>query len=204
MTPMKEDLACGILAGGLGTRLGGREKAMFRIHGRPLLEYMLRRLVPAFKTVVLSTNRPDRYAWTGLPCVADRLAARCPLSGLHRVLEAIREPRALVIACDMPGVSLSLASRLARVEADVALPVSPSGDEPLHAVYSKACVPLIERAVAEGRLKMTDFLSEARVVRVEIDPAAWTEGPVPPFFNLNTPADVRFFESVTNNSQNLS
>jgi len=191
---MKPDLACGILAGGAGKRLGGREKALIEIAGRPLLAHLLDRLRPGFETIVISTNRPELYAWTGLACAPDRLKAASPLAGLHGILSAISAPRALVIGCDMPGVSLSLAERLAREDADAVLPVSPAGDEPLHAVYAKPCLPAIERAFAQGRLKMTDFLSEVRAARVPADPADWMEGPLSPFFNLNTTEDLHFFE----------
>jgi len=194
---MKFDLACGILAGGAGTRLGGREKALIEVAGRPVLAILLDRLRPRFTEIVLSTNRPELYKWTGLPCAPDRLKTRSPLAGLHGILSAIRAPRAFVIGCDMPGASLGLADRLAREEADAALPVSPAGDEPLHAVYASACVPAIERAAAAGRWKMTDFLGDVRAVRIAADPQEWTEGALPPFFNLNTPEDLARLEAVS-------
>src|SRR5688572_27389531 len=186
---MSSGLACGILAGGSGTRLGGREKALIEVAGRPLLAHLLDRLRPRFDEILLSTNRPELFAWSGLRCVADQLQVRSPLAGLHGLLTSMRAPRAFVIGCDMPGASLGLSDRLAREDADAALPVSPWGDEPLHAVYAATCVPAIERAASEGRWKMTDFLADVRAVRVPADPAEWTEGPLPPFFNLNTPQD---------------
>ena len=191
---MKPALACGILSGGSGTRLGGREKALIEVAGRPLLAHLLDRLRPRFPEIVLSTNRPEPYAWTGLVCAPDRLDTRSPLAGLHGILSSIRAPRAFVIGCDMPGASLSLAERLAEENADAALPVSPAGDEPLHAIYATSCLPAIERAAKEGRWKMTDFLAQVRAVRVPADPATWSEGSMSPFFNLNTPEDLHFFE----------
>src|SRR5262245_9873675 len=187
---MLPDLACGVLCGGAGVRLGGREKALIEIAGKPLLARLLERLKPRFQEIVLSTNRPELFAWTGLPCAPDRLTVRSPLAGLHGILSAIRAPKAFVIGCDMPGASLGLAERLAREDAEAALPVSPSGDEPLHAVYAATCIPAIEREASSGRWKMTDFLPDVRAVRIAVDPAAWTEGPLSPFFNLNTPEDL--------------
>ncbi|HKS15935.1 MAG TPA: molybdenum cofactor guanylyltransferase [Planctomycetota bacterium] len=187
---MKSDLACGILAGGAGTRLGGREKALIEVGGKPVLARLLDRLQPHFSEIVLSTNRPELFGWTGLACVPDRLTVRSPLAGLHGILSAIRAPKAFVIGCDMPGASLRLAERLAREDADVSLPVSPAGDEPLHAVYAATCIPAIEKAAGGGRWKMTDFLEHVRAIRVPAEPGKWTEGPLPPFFNLNTPEDL--------------
>jgi molybdopterin-guanine dinucleotide biosynthesis protein A len=192
---MSSGLACGILAGGEGTRLGGREKALIEIAGRPLLAHLLDRLRPQFAEILLSTNRPELFAWTRLRCVADRLPIRGPLAGLHALLASARAPRVFVIGCDMPGASLKLAERLAREDADAAVPVSPSGDEPLHAVYAPACVPEIERAASERRWGMIKLLDRVRTARVAADPAEWTEGPVPPFFNLNTPEDLADLEA---------
>lgn len=189
--------ACGILAGGAGTRLGGREKALIEVAGRPVLSLLLDRLKPRFTEIVLSTNRPELYAWTGLPCAPDRLETRSPLAGLHGLLSFTKAPKIFVIGCDMPGASLGLADRLASEDADAALPVSPAGVEPLHAVYAASCVPAIERAAAAGRWKMTDFLADVRAVRIPADPRQWTEGPLPPFFNLNTPEDLARLEAVS-------
>ena len=187
---MSSGLACGILAGGTGTRLGGREKALIEIAGRPLLAHVLDRLRPRFSEILLSTNRPELFAWTKLQCVPDRLQVRSPLAGLHGLLTSMRAPRVFVFACDMPGASLKLADRLAQENADAVVPVSPSGDEPLHAVYSPTCVPEIERAASEGRWGMIRLLDHVRTVRVTVDPGEWTESVVPPFFNLNTPDDL--------------
>ena len=192
---MSSGLACGILAGGDGTRLGGREKALIEIAGRPLLAHLLDRLRPQFTEILLSTNRPEQFAWTKLRCVPDRLQVRGPLAGLHALLISTQAPRVFVIGCDMPGASLKLAERLAREDADAAVPVSPSGDEPLHAVYSPACVPAIESAASEGRWGMIKLLDHVRTIRVKADPVEWTESVVPPFFNLNTPEDLAVMES---------
>jgi len=175
-------------------RLGGREKALIEVAGRPLLTHLLDRLRPRFPEIVLSTNKPELYSWTGLRAAPDLLNSRSPLAGLHGILSAIEAKRAFVIGCDMPGASLSLADRLAQEEADAILPVSPAGDEPLHAVYAISCLPAIDRAARESRWKMTDFLAWVRAVRVPADPDQWMEGPLSPFFNLNTPEDLHFFE----------
>ena len=193
---MPGDLACGILCGGSGTRLGGREKALIEIGGKPILARLLDRLGLHFSEIVISTNRPELFGWTGLPCVPDRLRVRSPLAGLHGILSGIRSPRAFVVGCDMPGASLSLANRLAEEEADAAIPVSPAGDEPLHAVYSTSCVAAIEGAAEKGRWKMTDFLTDVRAVRIPADPAIWSETQLTPFFNLNTPEDLKRLEAL--------
>lgn len=190
LPPVLKDVALGILAGGRGMRFGGTDKGLLVAKGRPLIRLILDRLAPGFGEILVSTNQPEPYQLLRMRTVADILPDRCPLSGLHALLKGMRSSRLFLVGCDMPAASLRLAERLAREDADVILPVSPSGDEPLHAIYSKSCVPAIEKAAAAGRLKMTDFLGDVHVVRVPVDPAEWADGPLSPFLNVNTPEDL--------------
>lgn len=172
-------LSAAILAGGKSIRMG-RDKALLPFRGKPLLQYVADLLRPEFAEVVIAGGKPEYAAWGRL--VADLLSPPSPLVGIHAALSAITTDRALVVACDMPFIDLDRAREWSQVEADVVVPVSPSGVEPLHAIYSKSCVAAIERRLAEGRPKVTDFYDLVKTVEVKVDDAR-------PFRNLNTPGD---------------
>ncbi|MBI2931680.1 MAG: molybdenum cofactor guanylyltransferase [Planctomycetes bacterium] len=195
---MFEDVACIILAGGRATRLGGVEKGLVPVAGRRLLDHVLARVRGHFPTTLVVTSRSDAYREFGLPCVPDRLTQGSSITGLHAGLCEVRELWALAIACDMPAVSVSLVERLAaeRADADVVMPVHSEGEEPLHALYAKSCVPIIERFAARGEWKMTAFHAEARVRRVRVAPLEFAWRGVSPFVNLNTPEEVEGFGRV--------
>lgn len=73
-----------VLAGGKSSRMGGGDKALLQLGGRPLLDHVLERLRPQVAEIVLNANDPGRFAAFGLPVVADRLAGQMgPLAGIH-------------------------------------------------------------------------------------------------------------------------
>lgn len=186
---MKPAVTAGILAGGGSTRMG-RDKALLPFRGRTLLDHQLDLLRALFPRVVVAGAGPFR-ARSDFEGVPDLLPERCALTGIHAALAASRTEHTFVVACDMPGLNPRLVTHLVerRFGADVVLPLSGGGPEPLHAVYSRACLPAVEACAARGSWKATAFHSAVRVREVAVDEAAWGWGGVPPFANANTPAE---------------
>src|SRR5262249_10036880 len=103
--------AAAILAGGRGTRMGGRTKAFLSIEGRRIIDRQLEVLRPLFGEIWISANMKEPFAELGLPIVADAVADSGPLGGILAVLEATDAPRVFFVASDMPFI-LSDAVRL--------------------------------------------------------------------------------------------
>lgn len=106
-----------ILAGGQGSRMGGRDKGWVRWQGKPLIEHVLSRiraqtLVPS--EILISANRSlQAYALTGVRVVSDeRPGFVGPLAGVEAGLLYAKAPWVLVVPCDMPNIPLELAHRL--------------------------------------------------------------------------------------------
>jgi molybdopterin-guanine dinucleotide biosynthesis protein A len=114
------------------------------------------------------------------------------LGGIYSGLEAAAGDAALCVACDMPFLAPPLLAHLARraSEADVVIPEVAGELQPLHAVYGKACLPAMERQLRGGRLKITGFFGEVRVLRVPEAEVARLADPELAFMNLNTPEDL--------------
>ncbi len=174
------DWCAGILAGGKSTRFG-KEKALVPWKGKPLLQHVVDRLEPP---VYISANDP-KYDAFGIR-IPDSRKEACPLTGIYSLLQVIPTERLFACACDMPFVSRPLVDHLLSFDGDLILPVSPDGDQPLHAVYSRACIPAIEKSLNEGRRAATSFSEEVRTVRVPVSPGEWGN----PFLNINTPEDL--------------
>lgn len=189
---MAVDVSAGILAGGASSRMGS-DKALLDFRGRPLIAHQLGILRPLFHEVLIGANDPAAYAAFGARVVPDLLSERCSLSGVHALLSEASTPYVFAVACDLPFLNPKLIEVLLkpRVGVDVVLPVSDRGPEPLHAVYSKACLPAIEAAGRRGVWKMTGFLKNVRVARVPIREADWKVDGRSPFLNANTPAEWR-------------
>ncbi len=185
-------VSAGILAGGASSRMG-ENKALLDFRGRPLVQHQLDLLRPLFQEVLIGANQPLPFAGFGARIVPDLLPARCSLVGVHALIAAASTPYVFAVACDLPFLNPDLIRYLVdqREQTDVVLPYSDRGPEPLHAVYGKTCLPAIESAARRGDWKMTSFLADVRVARVDVREAAWAVEGRSPFTNANTPDEWR-------------
>ncbi len=181
-----------ILAGGKSRRMGGSPKALLPFGERPLIHHIVETLGAVLPDCLIVTNSPELYGFLGLPMVADEFPEGGSLGGIYSGLRAVPGDAALCVACDMPFLSRGLIAYLTgrAGEADVVIPEAAGELQTLHAVYSKACLPPMERRLRAGRLKIVGFFDEVRVVRVPADQVARFEAPELVFMNLNTPDDL--------------
>jgi len=176
-----------ILAGGHSRRMG-QNKALLPVGGRALVEVVAARLREAgLGPLVLVANDPEPYARTGLPVVPDALPPGHPLVGVYSGVLHAGGP-AFVCACDMPFLSPALVAHMAALSdgVDAVVPRHGRKYEPLHAVYTPACLDAIRRCVAEGR-RSAGFLADVRVRFVDRDEVRRFDPALLSFFNVNTP-----------------
>jgi molybdopterin-guanine dinucleotide biosynthesis protein A len=187
-----------ILAGGASRRMGGGDKALASLHGRPLLAHVIDRLRPQVGVLVLSANGdPARFASFGLAVVPDEgthLAG--PLAGILAGLRwaASNAPAARWIAtvpADTPFVPGDLVARLvAGLPADRMIAVARSRGE-IHPVAALFAVSLgsdlAQRLAATRDRSVRSWLMDNHTVPVD-----FPDGPdgMDPFFNVNTPEDL--------------
>ena len=186
-----------IQAGGQSERMG-RDKALIPLAGRPLIAHVLERAAPLGDEVLVTTNSPGDYAFLGLRLVADERPGAGALAGLQTALRAALHEVVLVLACDLPFLSVPLLEHMLRLapQADAVIPRWHSELEPLHAVYRRACLPAIDLALAEGRQRMISFLPAIRATIIEEDQVAVFDPLGLTFFNINTPDDLQTAERI--------
>jgi molybdopterin-guanine dinucleotide biosynthesis protein A len=181
-----------VLAGGKSRRMGGSPKALLPFGDRPLIQHIVERVAGVLPDCLLVTNSPEVYAFLACPMVADVFPDGGSLGGIYSGLAAAPGAAALCVACDMPFLAPGLLAYLAEraAEADVVIPEAAGELQPLHAVYGKACLPAMERRLRAGRLKVTGFFEDVRVLRIGEAEIARVADPAVAFMNLNTPDDV--------------
>ncbi|MGQ9572112.1 MAG: molybdenum cofactor guanylyltransferase [Dehalococcoidia bacterium] len=184
-----------VLAGGVSRRLG-RNKALVRVGGKTLIERVIESIASLTTEVLVVVAWPEQAAALRLPSwvrvVSDRYPGQGSLGGIFTGLEAATEPWGLVVACDMPFLNRELLHYLTAQSSDVdaVVPCLKGQPEPLHALYSKACLAPMEGMLGAGELKIAPLLDAVRVCYVDegtidgIDPRHLS------FFNVNTQADV--------------
>ena len=174
-----------ILAGGLGRRMGGRDKGLQSFRGRPMVAWAIERLAPQVDALLINANQNlEAYAAFGHPVVTDRITGFAgPLAGLHTGLLACETPLLVTAPCDSPFLPENLVARLcAALEAAGAdLAVARTGEQP-HPVFS-----LVRREVLDG---LTAYLEAGgRKVGTWYAALQVTEVPFPDehaFANINT------------------
>jgi len=166
-----------------------RNKSLLPFRGKPMIRHQLDLLQPLFSEILISANNPAPYADLGIRVVPDIFAEPCSLSGIHALLEAVTAPRLFVVACDMPFLNPDLIQRMLEVpgDFDVIVPESEEGLEPLHAIYSRSCLPAIELAAKARRWKISDFYEGLWVDQMAVRTGVWLVEGRSPFLNANTP-----------------
>lgn len=179
-----------VLAGGQSTRMG-RDKAMVKIKEKRMLEGLVGVLAEAFAEIILSAN-DSTYDWLKIKTVPDIYDGRGPLGGIHAGLTASSYPINFLVACDMPFINTGLAAYMTGLadRYDIVVPMIGKYYQPLFAVYTKNCLPAIERQLKEGRNKITSFYHHQKVRFVELDEIRQYGNPDKIFFNVNTPIDL--------------
>jgi molybdopterin-guanine dinucleotide biosynthesis protein A len=190
-----------ILAGGLSRRMGGTDKALLSLAGRPLVEHVVDRLAPQCESVILNANGdPSRFRSMPLPVIPDSVPDHPgPLAGILAALEwsaAHRPDVAWIVSApaDTPFIPMDLVPRLheACAESHKPMACAASGSQ-AHFAVGLWPVPLrhdLRQAVLnEGMRSIRDWLD--RHGHAE---AAWPVEPADPFFNINTPEDLRHAE----------
>ena len=201
MTARADTLAVA-LAGGLARRMGGGDKPLRLLGGRPLLAHVLERVAPQVAAVLLNANgNPARFAPYGLPVVPDGLPDHPgPLAGVLAALDwaaAARPdlPWVLSVPGDCPFLPRDLAAGLhaACAAAGVRLACARSGGQvhPPVGLWPVALRGELRAALLAGERKIDRWTA-----RFGCAIADWPAEPVDPFFNANAPEDLAEAETL--------
>ena len=204
---MTEPVAGVLLAGGKSRRMGGGDKCLLELAGRPVLDRIIRRVRPQVGPLVLNANGDGaRFAGFGLPVAADVVDGFAgPLAGVLTGLEwaAANAPGCdwmASFACDAPFVPADLVARLidavAADGADMACARSGGRDHPVFGLWPVRLAAALRSAVVDEAIRKVDLWT-ARYRLVRADFAA---DPVDPFFNLNSPDDMARAEELLSDS----
>ena len=185
-----------VLAGGEGSRMG-KPKGLLRVHGRPVLEYLLERFEWAGPTLLVTApGREHPPGWERFTReVTDPVAGLGPLRGILTALEAAQTPLVVVASVDMPGVGreqlewlVSLARGRAGLLGILCRRVSGSGPliEPFPSVFRAEARPVVRRQLESAR-RALHSLTELPGFELADAPPAWR---APVWSNLNAPADL--------------
>jgi molybdopterin-guanine dinucleotide biosynthesis protein A len=185
-----------VLAGGLGRRMGGTDKGLQPLAGRPMVAHVLDRLAPQVEEILVNANQNgERYAAFGHRVVPDEVGGFAgPLAGLHAGLKAAAHPFVATVPCDSPFLPADLVRRLSEAliaeHADVA--VAKTGDQahPVFALVRASVLPHLHAFLAGGGRKIDAWYATLGVVEVPFDDEAEA------FSNINTREELAAHERI--------
>ena len=180
-----------ILAGGQARRLGGIDKGLVEIAGRPMVEWIIEALTRQVDAILINANRnADRYARYGFPVVGDRLPEyQGPLAGFAAALAVVPTDAAiLTVPCDSPVPPLDLACRLldALENTGAELAVAHDGErlQPVHALIPARLRGSLDAFLASGDRKIDLWYARHRTATADFSDCRDR------FLNLNRPGDL--------------
>jgi molybdopterin-guanine dinucleotide biosynthesis protein A len=196
-----ERVAGVILAGGLSRRMGGGDKGLRLVAGKPLLAHVLERLRPQASPIALNANGdPARFAAFGLPVIADATGDYAGplagiLAGLRWAAEAAPGARFVVTAaCDTPFFPENLAAAFLAAAGDhypaIVLAQSAGQTHPVFGLWPVALADDLESSLSSGTRKVLHWTDKHQTFIADFPSIRLGERLADPFFNANTPDEL--------------
>jgi molybdenum cofactor guanylyltransferase len=189
-----KDITAVILAGGRGARIGGQDKGLIPLNGRPLIAYVIDILRPQVHNIVINANRHrESYEQFGYPVQGDELSNfQGPLAGLQQALRMAKTPWVVTTPCDTPFIPTNLVDRLynAVVKEEVSLAIVHDGkrEQPLLGIFSTSLCSSLDEFLAQGHRTVMAWVESAKPAVVDFSHEAEC------FKNLNTLEEIRAAE----------
>lgn len=190
----KNDITAVILAGGRGSRVGGRDKGLIPLNGKPLIQYVVDMLQPQAHDLLITINRhSEEYARLGHATIKDELSDfQGPLAGLQQALQAAKTSWVVTAPCDTPFIPTDLVTRLSHSlkQSDALLAIAHDGkrEQPLLGIFSTSLLQSLQTFLAQGQRKTIAWQESMGVIKVDFSDEAEC------FINLNTPEEIQVVE----------
>ena len=186
--------------------MGGGDKCLRPLAGRPILAHIIERLRPQVSGMIINANEDvSRFAGFGLPVVSDSIAGYAgPLAGVQAGLTWIKQNRpdcayGVTVATDTPFFPADLVQRfLAKPTDHLTLKVarSAAGVHPVIGLWPVALADDIEESLKRGMHKVGGFTAQHHAVEVSFPPVEIGAREIDPFFNINRPEDLAEAEAL--------
>jgi molybdenum cofactor guanylyltransferase len=199
-----------LLAGGKSSRMGGGDKCLRMLGGRPILARIIERLQPQVSEIVVNANGDEtRFAAFGLPVVADSIAGFAgPLAGVHAGLEWVRANRpgvrhVVTVATDTPFFPADLVDRFLAVSGDASafrIAKSDAGTHPVIGLWPVELADALRASLERGERKAGAWTKDHGAIAVFFPPVEVGGQDIDPFFNINAPEDLAAAEALLSES----
>lgn len=191
---MKNSITLAILSGGKASRMGGADKALVKVEGKPIIIRIYECLSSLFDEIIIISNTPGAEYPIPVDIYPDILKNSCPLSGLHAALVHSTNGHVFVVPSDLPFPDKKIAQKIIASylsllpTAKIFIPRINDLAEPLFGIYSKQILPKVEEILSDGSgHSMAELHRSCETFYLDLPP---TPSSRMAFFNINTPSDL--------------
>jgi molybdopterin-guanine dinucleotide biosynthesis protein A len=183
-----------VLAGGLGRRMGGVDKGLRALRGKPMVAWVVERFAPQVGELLINANQNvDAYGQFGHRVIPDVIGGFAgPLAGLHAGLTAAAHPLVATVPCDSPFLPPDLVARLRAAleinQAQLAVAITGTQPHPVFCLCRRDVLPHLEQFLAAGGRKIDAWYATLQVVEVAFNDNAAA------FSNINSLQELASFE----------
>jgi molybdopterin-guanine dinucleotide biosynthesis protein A len=178
-----------VLIGGKSRRFGV-DKVLYEFNGNPLIDHVVNSIKPLFREIILIGHmRAGLDAYRVIPDIRPGLG---PLGGIATALKATDDDSFFFCAADMPNLNRTFIRFLIEQLPghDIVMPVWSRGREPLHAVYHRRILPLIDALLAQNDYRIFSLVKKTDTLFVQEETIRGFGAPESLFFNINTADDL--------------
>ena len=181
-----------VLAGGKSSRMG-QAKALLVFDGEPLIVHIARSLKRMFGEVIVVAAPKQELPPLAATLVRDEVAYQGPVGGIYYGLRAAGGEVSFVTSCDAPFLSAALIAYLNGqiFGYDVVVPYWQKRYQPLHAVYRRSVLPLLQEQLERGELRPVYLFDKVRTRKIDEDEITAVDPQGLSFLNMNTPQDYQ-------------
>ncbi len=183
-----------ILAGGQASRMGGKDKGLVELNGRPLVQYVMDKLSTQTDSIVINANRNIERYQEFAAVVSDSFPDYPgPLGGIHAGLQAANTDWVGFVPCDSPQINGDLVERFcSQVKEDSDILVAHDGEfkQPVFTLFHKRVLPKLEAFLQRGDRKIILLYKDCVTEFVDFSDSPNC------FVNLNTPEELQHFGTL--------
>lgn len=186
-----------ILAGGKSTRMKFN-KAFACIAGQPVVQIILDKFKIFFDETIIISNEPWLYENLGFKICPDVYPGLGPVAGIHSALYHASNVRVFVMGCDMPFMNMALVRFLLAELKDYecVVPELDTRLQPLSAVYSKKCLPVLTECLEHDKLKLIRVFEELNTRIVDEKQMKQFGNPREIFMNVNDQTALELAQQI--------
>lgn len=186
-----------ILAGGKSSRMG-QDKALIKVDGMPLVKRQIILLKRIFKKIIIVANGSKKYRFRGVKMVTDIIPNQGPLGGIYTGLATSNSFYNFVLACDMPFINEALIRYMIknRDNYDVLIPRIDGKFHPLFGIYSKNCIPIMEKAVRKDKLNVSTIFPKVKTGFISRKEIKRFDKQLLSLVNINTKEDLEMMREL--------